>query len=115
MIVEVSALAGVYTAEKKIYVGQADKKLHARYGFAISSITTVLGLLGAYTISDSTISSQWKERFIGCAGPLAAAMAGIGKEIKDRQNANHVSDVHDAYATALGGGFPLGCMINFTF
>lgn len=115
-VVELTALAGVYSSEKYLYPGQSDKKLHARYGFGISTATTAVGLLSAYAISDSVISAKWKERIVGCAGPLVATMAGIGKELKDRTNtAQHSSDVKDAIATAVGGGAPLGCAINFTF
>lgn len=109
-------MAGVYSTEKYLYPNQSDKRLHARYGFAFSTVTTALSLIGAYTIPESTISSKWKERIVGCAGPIVATMAGIGKEIKDHMDpTHHTADMNDAIATAIGGGAPLGCVINFSF
>jgi hypothetical protein len=111
-----TGLAGIYASDHYMYLGQSDKKLHARYGYYFSAGTTVVSLIGAYVISDSKISSKWKERIVGCAGPLVATAAGIGKEIKDKMDpTHHTSDVNDAYATAVGGAFPLGCVLSFSF
>ena len=43
-------------------------------------------------------------------------MAGALKESYDsRHSDRHTADVHDAYATSLGGGAGLGCIYSYAF
>lgn len=74
-----------------------DKQLHAIVGFAIGFAT---GYATAMT----------------APGIIAAAIAGWGKELWDRQHPEHTYDPWDAHATILGGivGSALGSLFRLT-
>jgi hypothetical protein len=115
-IVVGSVVLGNILNDKVLYPGEDDKTKHARVGGAISIGSTLGALYLAHAIPDEKLSPKLKKLLVGCSGFILSTLAGAGKEVYDsRHPQKHTKDVHDFYATAVGGGLGLGCSYSFKF
>lgn len=111
-----SVVLGNLLSDHVLYSGQEDKSKHARVGGAISVASTLTSLYLAHHISDERLSPTMKKVLVGCSGFILSTLAGAAKEVYDgRKPHKHTKDIHDFYATSVGGGLGLGCSYSFKF